>query len=175
MVSQAKGGCKVCGSKLHTKMYHNEKKQLKRTAIKRSVVVKKAPVKKKRTESRGQLVKRLDNAFSQYIRLREAVDGEAICVTCGLKLPWKQLQCGHYETRGDFPTRWDETNCHPQCVACNVFRKGNYTVYARYMINRYGTEKLEELAKKAKSGVKIPTPEIRDMIEIYRKKVLDLL
>lgn len=175
MVSQAKGGCKVCSSKLHTKMYHNEKKPLKRTAIKRSAVTSKAPVKKKkRTESRGQLVKKLDSAFSQYIRLREAVDGEAICVTCGLKLPWKQLQCGHYETRGDFPTRWDETNCHPQCVACNVFRKGNYTVYARYMIARYGADKLDELAKKAKSGTKITTPEIREMIETYKMKVSKL-
>jgi hypothetical protein len=34
MVSQAKGGCKECGSLMHTKMYHNPKKPIKRSAIK---------------------------------------------------------------------------------------------------------------------------------------------
>ena len=34
MVSQAKGGCSECGSKVHTKMYHNSKKPIQRSPIK---------------------------------------------------------------------------------------------------------------------------------------------
>lgn len=172
MVSQAKGGCSVCKSKFHTKMYHKEKKPLKRTAIKRTAVVTKAPVKKKKkTESRGQLVRRLDNIFSIYIRTKDAANGEARCVTCGAVKHWKQLQNGHYESRGKFPTRWDEENCHVQCYACNVAMKGNYTSYARFMIATYGADKLDELHIKATSGTKITTPEIRELIEYYKMKV----
>ena len=57
----------------------------------------------------------------------------AVCVTCNVKKPWKELQAGHYEKRGKNQLRYDETNVHPQCVGCNVFQKGNYTRYARYI------------------------------------------
>lgn len=133
---------------------------------------KKSPTSKKKPKSRSYYVKQLDNVFSQYIRLKDAIDGEARCVTCGDKKPWRQQQNGHYMSRGHLPTRWDETNCHVQCVACNVFKKGNYTEYALFMINRYGADYLEELKRKAKSGEKIPTPVIKDMIEEYTKKLL---
>lgn len=200
MTSQAKGGCKECGSFAHTKMYHKPKKPLKRTAIKQKpykmtyhvidgtsplagikttdkppdgnfVTIKFKKKAKKRTESRSQLVKRLDNVFSKYIRMKDAVDGLATCVTCGNTKEWKLQQNGHYESRGKLPTRWDEINCHVQCYACNVAMKGNYTSYARYMVNRYGVEVLEDLHRKATSGEKIPTPQIREWIELYKKKV----
>lgn len=129
---------------------------------------------KNKAKSRSYYVKQLDNIFSEYIRRKDAVDGIAACVTCPDKKPWKYQQNGHYMSRGDMPTRWDETNCHVQCVACNVFKKGNYTEYALYMINRYGADYLEELKHKAKSGAKIPTPVIKDMIEEYKQKVLQL-
>lgn len=96
----------------------------------------------------------------------------AVCVTCSDRKEWKLQQNGHYMSRGHYPTRWDITNCHVQCAACNLFKKGNYTSYAIYMINRYGTDHLLYLDKKAKSGEKIPTPVIRDMIEEYKQKVL---
>ena len=41
--------------------------------------------------------------------------------------------------------RYDERNNHCQCVACNVFKKGNLTVYALRLIKIYGTKLLEEL------------------------------
>lgn len=166
--------CKECGSIYHTKMYHKPRKPIKRTAIKKTVAKKKI-----KRVSRGQLVKQLDNVFSQYIRLRDAVDvlGElsATCVTCGDTKPWKQMQNGHYESRGHYPTRWSEDNCHVQCVACNVFRKGNYTNYARFMIDKYGADKLEELHIKATTNAKISTPEIREMIDKYKTKVKEIL
>ena len=120
------------------------------------------------------VVKRLDSVFSQYIRLKDAFMGDATCVTCGLSKPWKEMQAGHYESRGNFSTRWDEDNVHVQCVGCNVFKKGNYTVYARFMINKYGSAKLDELAVRAKVEFKVSTPDLLDQVEIYKKRVLIL-
>ena len=93
--------------------------------------------------------------FSIYIRRKDAVDGIAECVTCGDKKEWKYQQNGHYMSRGHYPTRWDETNCHVQDAKCNVFKKGNYTEYSLFMIKKYGVEHLEYLNQKAKSGEKI--------------------
>lgn len=125
--------------------------------------------------TRKQLVAKLDAAFSQYVRLRYAVAGDATCVTCGVSKPWKQMQAGHYESRGYYPTRWDEHNVHVQCYGCNVARKGNYPMYARYMVARYGASILDELHLKAHSGVKIPTPVLAEYVDYYQDQVKRLL
>jgi hypothetical protein len=149
-------------------MYHKPKTPIKRSTIKvNKKPIKVAIKKKKSTISRSQLVKRLDTIFSQYIRQKYAVDGMTACVTCGTVKTWKEMQNGHYMSRGHLPTRWDETNCAPQCMACNVFKKGNYTEYALWMIETYGMEKLAALKLKANSGTKITTVEIKEMIEKY--------
>lgn len=179
MVSQAKGGCSFCKTIGHTKMSCPKipRKPLKRSPIKRkpvSAVVK--PKKKKKAPTRSKLVKKLDAVFSQYIRYSAVErDGLVQCVTCPTRLPPQNMQNGHYQSRGDYPTRWLEDNCHPQCVGCNVFRKGNYTEYAIFMINTYGSDKLNELKALAKSGEKIPTYKLTEMIEDYTKKVGKLL
>jgi len=178
-----------CLSLFHTKMYHNPPKPIKRTPIKkpdhiaevRNMVSKshivaghkmeitkvKKPSKKK-TKSRSYYVKKLDSVFSQYIRQTYAIDGLTACVTCGVIKPWQEQQNGHYESRGNLPTRWSEDNCHPQCVACNVFKKGNYTEYALWMIDTYGADKLVGLKARANSKEKIPTLVIKEKIEYYK-------
>lgn len=144
-------------------MYHKPKKAIKRTAIKSK------PVKKKiKRVSRGQLVKKLDIVYSQYVRLTNSVDGETNCVTCGDRKPWTQHQNGHFYTRGRYATRWDDMNCNPQCVACNVFLKGNYINYTMYMIDRYGREAVDNLERKSKSTIKLNTVELQEKIDYYK-------
>lgn len=179
MVSQAKGGCKECGSMTHTLIYHN-RRPIKRTRIdtskyevKNIYIDKKGIIRagkkpKVKRVSRSQLVKKLDSIFSQYIRQKESVDGMGRCVTCGDTKPWQQQQNGHFYTRGRYPTRWDEDNCHIQCVACNVFKKGNYIAYTMYMIDRYGREYVDNLEIKSKSTAKITSVELQEMIEKYK-------
>ncbi len=162
--------CKECGSIYHTAMYHKPKKAIKRTAIKAK------PVKKKvKRVSRGQLVKKLDTVYSQYIRLSNSVDGDTTCVTCGDHKPWTQHQNGHFYTRGRYATRWDDMNCKPQCVACNVFLKGNYINYTMYMIDRYGREAVDQLEVKSKSTIKLTTYDLQQMIDEYKLKTKELL
>lgn len=129
----------------------------------------------KTKSSRKKAVEKLDKIFSQYIRLRHAVNGDAQCVTCGARKPWKELQCGHYESRGSFGTRWDEKNCHVQCYGCNVARKGNYPAYARYMVSTYGASILDTLAWKANNSPKLMTVELELLIVEYEGKVKELL
>lgn len=124
--------------------------------------------------SRGQLVKKLDSAFSQWVRLRLAKNGEAMCVTCGVVKPWKELQAGHFYTRGRYPTRWHPDNVHVQCYRCNVLLKGNYITYTKYMINRYGMEFVDELEVISLSSETTTSAWIREQIEYYQGQVAEL-
>lgn len=99
----------------------------------------------------------------------------AVCVTCGAVKPWKEMQNAHFYTRARYPTRWSEDNCHVGCYRCNVILSGNYIVYTKYMLDRYGREFVDELERTSNSGIKISTPEIRERITLYTQKVRGML
>lgn len=132
--------------------------------------------------SRKQLVAKLDSVFSEYIRLRgsRAIDvhGEVFyinkCVTCNKVDNIKRLQAGHYISRAKYGTRWDEDNVHVQCKGCNLFKNGNYTEYAKFIVNKYGAEMLSTLDFRAGTYSKKTNQELSDMIDYYRKKSLDI-
>lgn len=168
-MTQSNKVCPYCKELGHSGFYC--KSPLKPRKIKKVVRAKIAPATKKKLikkKSRSYYVKKLDSVFSQYIRRSSAdKDGNTTCVTCGDVKHWKLHQNGHYESRGHLPTRWAEDNCAPQCVGCNIFKKGNYTEYAIYMINKYGADKLIDLKIRANSNTKVTTVEIQEMIDKY--------
>lgn len=187
--------CKQCGNPGHYKyqcrenpkakqkayatIKKMEEKQRARAEKPRKVVKpKKAvskPTKKKKALTRSQVVKKLDTAFSQYVRLYYSDDlGYVTCVTSGERLFWKEAQNGHFYSRRFYPTRWDIDNCHPQSMRDNVFFHGNYISYTKFMIDTYGREKVDELEKLAHSTRKYTLPELREMLEMYESKVLEL-
>jgi 5-methylcytosine-specific restriction endonuclease McrA len=120
--------------------------------------------------SRKTIVNNLDKVFSEYIRRRYAKNGIAECVTCGKKDHWKNLQAGHFMSRKHYATRWDEDNVEVQCMACNVYRYGEQYLFAKHL----GEEKADELLAKSRTMVKLKDWELQDMIEIYKKKLLEL-
>ena len=120
--------------------------------------------------SRKTIVNNLDKVFSEYIRRRYAKNNIAVCVTCGKKDHWKNLQAGHFMSRKHYATRWDEDNVEVQCMACNVYRYGEQYLFAKHL----GQEKADELLAKSRTMVKLKDWELQDMIEIYKKKLLEL-
>ena len=120
--------------------------------------------------SRKTIVNKLDKVFSEYIRRRYAKNDIAECVTCGKKDHWKNLQAGHFMSRKHYATRWDEENVEVQCMACNVYRYGEQYLFAKHL----GQEKADELLAKSRTMVKLKDWELQDMIEIYKKKLLEL-
>ena len=172
----------ACGSQFHTAMWHKPPKPIKRIAINMLPPNISVPLKKskkptnKKAPTRKQIVKKLDDIFSMYIRLSAAdEDGNVYCVTSGAFGHWKTMQAGHFYTRGRYPTRWDETNVHVQSVHSNIFLKGDYINYTRFMIDKYGREYVDELELKSLSGTKFSTPVLREMIAEYEEKVRKLL
>ena len=82
----------------------------------------------KKKLTRSKIVKKLDTIFSQYIRLKDSNNEVSTCFTCGKQDHWKKLQCGHFQSRKHYNTRWNENNCQVQCAGCNVFKYGGNTM-----------------------------------------------
>ena len=119
---------------------------------------------------RKSLVIKLDTIFSQYIRRKDAVSDIAICVTCGKKDHYKKLQCGHFQSRSHYSTRWLETNVGVQCYGCNISRSGEQYKFSQYL----GDNLAQEMYIKSKQIVKFADVDLIEMIEYYTNKVNDL-
>mgnify|MGYP003636739285 FL=1 len=117
--------------------------------------------------SRSKLIKKLDKVFSLYIRQRYAKNEIAECFTCGKQDHYKKLQCGHFQSRKYYSTRWDEINCQVQCAGCNVFKYGEQFIFSVNLNKKYGEGVSESLYYKAKQLTKYSTIDLEDLINRY--------
>lgn len=128
--------------------------------------------KKPKPKTKGYWVKKLDTAFSIYIRQKYSDHfGMTSCYTCGVRKHYKDMQNGHYISRGHMATRWDEENCRVQDAACNVFRNGNYVEYSHRLLKEIGEEGLDALMKKKKVIKQWSVKEIQKKLEYYTKLI----
>lgn len=97
-------------------------------------------------KNRKELIEKLDRLTSEYVRKSHAdKNGLAYCYTCGMRLPWQQLDCGHFRSRRFIQTRFDLDNLRPQCQLCNRFKHGNLEIYREKLVKEIGLEKVEEI------------------------------
>jgi 5-methylcytosine-specific restriction endonuclease McrA len=81
--------------------------------------------KKPAKTDRQKLINKLDESFSLWIRLRDSDDnGMVKCITCGTIAHFTEMDAGHFVTRDNMGTRWEEENVSGQCRHCNRFRSG---------------------------------------------------
>jgi hypothetical protein len=146
----------------------------KNMALVKKTVKSRKPLRKPKSKTKGYYVKKLDIIFSQYIRKSYANDfGMAECYTCNKVLHYKDLQNGHFISRGHMNTRWDEANCRPQCVGCNVFMNGNYTEYSYRLLKEIGECGMDELMEKKKEMRQFSIQELQELIKKYAQDSKD--
>ena len=115
------------------------------------------------------LEKIADNDFSKFIRLRDSdEDGYCRCITCGEVFHWKQITNGHWQKRDKKPTRYNEENCHAQCVKCNSYRSGEDSLHGDKIQEIYGGDIKNELRKKGNGFSFLTKTEIIVIIYHYR-------
>ena len=118
--------------------------------------------------TRSKLVKKLDVVFSQYIRLKYAdKHGMVKCFTCDTRHHWKKIQNGHFQSRRHYSTRWNEDNCRPQCVRCNMFDQGRNWVFGQ----RLGDKIANDMYQLSQQIVKFTTDELNEMIRHYESEI----
>lgn len=115
-------------------------------------------------------VKRLDEVFSRYIRLRDTHSGTGQCITCGASIRFETCDAGHYISRRHMATRWNEENVHAQCVECNRYRYGNLQRYRRSLVLMYGAELVAELERRKNLAVHVDGMMLDKLIKYFQQK-----
>lgn len=126
-------------------------------------------IRKMKTRTKAQLRKIADKLFSVWIRLRDRVDGQTECYTCGRRASYKSMQNGHFVPRQYLSVRYDEMNCHAQCYACNVLYNGQPSSYAKRLEEDYGSGTVELLESKRKETCH--DFNYQEIIDIYTEKL----
>ncbi len=165
--------CKVCG-----KGFAPFRSTQRVCSVECSVVDGKAKTwqkeKKARKESMitaSQWRKMLQSAVNSYIRAR---DEGRLCISCNRQLKGK-YDAGHYYSVGSYPNlRYDEMNIWGQCVHCNQHLHGNLIEYRTNLLQRIGEDGLARLDSLKNEPLKLTVPEIKDLIEVYKKKIREL-
>ena len=169
--------CKNCKDKFEAKHF-NQKYCFKSECVK--VWVKSAKQKnwkkekkelKEKLETVQSLTKKAQTYFNAYIRAR---DKHKTCVSCDKPLGSK-FDAGHYYSAGGFGSvRFNELNVHGQCVYCNQHLHANLLNYQIGIEQRIGGEALIELHGQAHQVRKYTREELRDIIEIYKRKIKEI-
>jgi hypothetical protein len=114
--------------------------------------------------------------FNEYVRARDA---QLPCISCGKPPPdlagfHAGRDAGHYRSRGAADhLRFDERNCHAQCVECNQHKAGNIVAYRRGLIERIGIEAVEAL-ESDNATHKWTREELIGIRDTYKQKLKEL-
>ncbi len=122
---------------------------------------------RERQKSISQWRRELQQVFNKFIRERDKGKG---CISCGAKLQGK-YDAGHYYSVGSYPNlRFNEDNCHGQCVHCNQHLHGNLLEYQIGIMKRIGKHRLEDLELQRNEPLRLPLDEIKIKINLYKSK-----
>lgn len=125
-----------------------------------------------KVSDRSKLVRKLDEIFSEYIRIRNSdPSGCVICITCGDKHHWTDVDCGHFVKRGNMATRWHLQNSGGQCRLCNSTHDGKEDLHAEAIDTLYGPGTAESLRQLGKGEKHFMDYELQGMYEELRKEV----
>lgn len=117
-----------------------------------------------------QLVKEAQAAFNAYIRGRDA---DLPCISCGVFGP-RKWDAGHYLSTGSHPElRFDESNCHKQCVHCNQHKSGNQAMFRIGLLMRLGETEVSRL-EGPQEPLKLTREQAIEIKQTYRVKLREL-
>ena len=148
--------CKFCGSEMHRGWQCPERPTKPRSmSPERQARVKKKP-------SRATLIKKYDELFSKYIRLKAQVEHNLYCYTCGKRLTYDTAVAMHFINRRYVSVRFNTDNVKVGCFKCNTPDKDQPLVLARYA-ELLGEETVAEL--EMKKHQRLSTPELEEQYE----------
>ncbi len=130
------------------------------------------PKRPDKTANRLKLRRKLDDLFSEYIRLRNADQyGMVKCITCADNHHWTEVDCGHFVKRGNMSTRWDLKNSGEQCRLCNSTHDGKEDEHAAYIDATYGPGTADKLRRSGREVEKYSEHELEGMCQELRKEI----
>lgn len=127
----------------------------------------------------SKLKKKAWGLCSEFIRRKYAdVDGNGVCVCCGIKKHWKNLQAGHLVPSRRLGILFDERGIFPCCYGCNIMKGGNIHEYINFMQESFGRDYtdnlIQDLRTNARKTIKYSRSDYGDLIKLYEDKLLRL-
>jgi hypothetical protein len=112
---------------------------------------------------------------SEYNRRKFAdKNGYVFCVCCGRPYHWKEIQAGHFISKGESKyLMYLNMNINPQCGICN-YKSGSSASYRVWMIGKYGESAVVEMEGKAKYPAGFTREGLQLRIEEYKVKLKEL-
>ena len=127
-------------------------------------------VRKEKLKSRSDHLKDTQQAFNEWVRLR---DVDLPCVSCGRHHDG-QYHAGHYRTVAANPAiRFEPLNVHKQCAPCNNHKSGDIVNYRIELVKRIGAEAVEWL-EGPHEPKKYTVEQLKAMTAEYRAKTREL-
>jgi 5-methylcytosine-specific restriction endonuclease McrA len=129
--------------------------------------------KKPAKTDRQKLINKLDTVFSEFVRLRDS-DHQGICkcITCNVPKHWTDMDAGHFVTRDNHATRWEEENVNAQCQSCNRFKGGKQYEHGQAINRKYKDPLLADvLTIKSKSPCNWEDFELETMHKYFKSEV----
>lgn len=101
-------------------------------------------VRKEKLKSRADHLREAQQAFNEWVRLRDA---DLSCVSCDKPSTWAgQWHASHFRSVGSSPEhRFNPANVHKACSVCNNHMSGNILGYKPELERRIGVEAVEAL------------------------------
>jgi hypothetical protein len=160
-------GQKVCGPKCSWLLVEQKKKEEYRKTTRK---MKKALLDK----DPAHWAVKAQKQFNKWIRLR---DKNEPCISCrthvgGMVYNYSGsgFQAGHYRPAGNHSAlRFNELNCHAQCVRCNMHKSANLTMYRIHLIEKIGLDKVEWLDNHNESK-RWTAEELKEIYHDYRNR-----
>jgi hypothetical protein len=130
-------------------------------------------LKKKQTLS--GLKKKAWKLFSEWIRRRDADEGGTVnCYTCGALFFWKELHAGHAIPGRHNAVLFDEEIVKPQCPTDNIWKGGQYHIFATKLIKEHGMEWWDQKLIDSRKVVKYTASDLEDLILDLKQKLHEL-
>lgn len=125
---------------------------------------------REKVKTKGVHLREAQASFNAYIRERDA---EEPCISCG-RFHTGKYDAGHYRSVGSSPElRFDEDNCHRQCVPCNQHKSGNLISYRINLVKRIGQERVDKL-EGPHEPKRYTIEQIKEIKVHYRKRVREM-
>lgn len=143
---------------------------MKRTGFKRKSGSFLKPKRKKSTKAQFWKI------FSVWVRRRGTdAEGMNVCISCGDRRRWQELQAGHFIPRSlGLSTYFEPRNVWPQCAKCNVAWQGNIHAYALALQKKFGEGIVDELRAIQRQMTKIPGWRYYELIQEYKAKLAEM-
>ena len=125
---------------------------------------------KEKLKSRSELAREAQQAFNQWVRLRDA---DKPCISCG-RHHEGQYHAGHYLSVGARPElRYEPLNVWLQCAPCNTYLSGNAVLFRQALVREIGLERVEWL-EGPHQAKKYTADELRAIKTEYAAKAREL-